>query len=112
MPAVAKPHELNGSAVPDFSAFEEILAGVDQIEAADARKRAAYEDAVGVYLDDPVEPSVGALVSRGKLADLKITDAVCELPPDIAAKLINAVLINAFNAWHTDFVRKLGSGPE
>ncbi|AGB27163.1 hypothetical protein Mycsm_07066 (plasmid) [Mycobacterium sp. JS623] len=89
-----------------YPELEDIRASIAALEAVDAQQDSAFSEAVGIYSDDPVSPSVMALVWRGRLADLKIADEVCQLPPPTAAQLINAVLINAFNAWHMDYTRR------
>ena len=89
-----------------YQELEDIRASIAALEAVDAQQDAAFAEAVGIYSDDPVAPTVMALVWRGRLADLKIADEVCQLPPPTAAQLINAVLINAFNAWHMDYTRR------
>ncbi|MDD4866495.1 MAG: hypothetical protein PHQ28_05025 [Mycobacterium sp.] len=90
-----------------FEELDAIRASIADLEALDARQDEALDLALGIYANDPVAPTVMALVWRGRLAELKIADPVCQLPPKTAADLINAVVINAFNEWHTDYTRRL-----
>lgn len=89
-----------------YQELEDIRASIAALDSLDAQQNAAFDEAVGIYANDPVSPTVMALVWRGRLADLKIADEVCQLAPTTAAQLINAVLINAFNAWHMDYTRR------
>lgn len=93
---------------PDFDQIRATLQALDDVQ---ARHDGAFRAAQGVYADDPVTPSVMALVWKGKLGDLQIADTVCELPPASAARVINAVVINAFNAWQLDMSRLLQTQP-
>jgi anti-sigma factor RsiW len=90
-----------------YQELDEIRTCIAELDVLDAQRTAAYDEAVGVYLNDPVAPTVMALVWRGRLADLKIADAICQLAPAAAAAVINGVIINAFNAWHNDYLRRL-----
>ncbi len=91
---------------PDFDQIRASLQALDDVEAA---LEGAYSHAQGVYADDAVRPTVMALVWQGKVGDLQIADSVCALPPTAATALINAVVINAFNAWHLDLTNLLGA---
>lgn len=82
--------------------FDQIRASLTALEDVQARHGEVFNIAQGVYLDDPINTHVAALVWRGRLADLQIDDAVCALEPEEAARLINGVVINAFNAWQLD----------
>ncbi|MBU8841100.1 MULTISPECIES: hypothetical protein [Mycobacteriaceae] len=93
---------------PDFDQIRASLQALDDVQ---ARHNDVFHAAQGVYADDPVSPGVMALVWQGKLGDLQIADAVCELPPASAARVINAVVINAFNAWQLDMTRLLQQRP-
>jgi len=92
--------------------FDQIRASLQSLDDVQARHAAAFNAAQGVYADDPVSPSVMALVWQGKLADLQIADPVCALPPRVAADLINAVVINAFNAWQSDMNQLMQASAE
>jgi len=94
-----------------YQELDEIRACIAALEQIEAHNSAAFNDAIGIYANDPVAPTVMALVWRGRLAELKIADSVCQLPTTDAAALINAVLINAFNVWHQDYARRLASSP-
>lgn len=91
--------------------FDQITASLQALDDVQARHDDVFRAAQGVYADDPVSPSVMALVWQGKVGDLQIADAVCDLPPASAARAINAVVINAFNAWQLDMARLLQRQP-
>ncbi|WP_100514026.1 hypothetical protein [Mycobacteroides abscessus] len=92
-------------------ALEEILAGVEEIEAAaeaGTRRARAFRFAKGFYFNEREDPAVTALVIQGKLAQLTIHDAVCKWPLEDAVATINAVVINAFLEWRQDFDIRAG----
>ena len=68
---------------PDFDQIRASLQALDDVQ---ARHDDVFRTAQGVYADDPVSPSVMALVWKGKVGDLQIDDAVCDLPPASAAR--------------------------
>lgn len=84
-----------------------IHAALDELDAIDAHKQAAFDEATGIYMDDPVEPAVGFLVWRGKVADVFIADPVAKMDRGDASRLINGVAIKAYQAWHADYISKL-----
>lgn len=90
-----------------YQELTQITAALDELDAIDAHKQAAFDLAQGVYMDDPVEPSVGFLVWRGKVADVFIADPVSKMDRGDAARLINGVAIKAYQAWHADYIHKL-----
>lgn len=88
--------------------IDHIRASLQALDAAPTTHHAqAFAHAQGVYADNPVTPTVMALVWQGKVGDLQIADSVCSLPPHTAAALLNSVVINAFNAWHLDITQLL-----
>lgn len=89
--------------------FDQIRASLNALEDVQARHHEVFNGAQGVYLDDPINPHVAALVWQGRLADLQIDDAVCALEPAEAARIINGVVINAYNAWQQDMAQLLGA---
>ncbi len=88
--------------------FDQIRASLHTLNEVQARNAQIFDTAQGVYLDDPINTHVAALVYQGRVADLQIDDAVCALEPEEAARLINGVVINAFNAWQLDLAQMLG----
>ncbi len=88
--------------------FDQILASLQTLDDVIEDSDEAFRLAQGVYADNPVTPSVMAMVWKGKVGDLQIADGVCDLPLDTATRLINAVVINAFNAWHLDLNQLIG----
>ena len=90
-------------------ALQEILAGVAEIEAADAARRDAFEQAVGMYINDVVDPEVGVFVWQGRIAEIQIADKFCKRERGDVEATLNAVIINAFEAWHSDYMRRLGA---
>ena len=89
---------------PDFDQIRASLQTLDEVQASHAQ---IFDTAQGVYLDDPINTHVAALVYQGRVADLQIDDAVCALEPEEAARIINGVVINAFNAWQMDLSQML-----
>jgi hypothetical protein len=95
-----------------YAELDEIRASIAELEDTDARQNAAFALAMGIYTNDAVAPLVMALVWRGRVADLKIANPVCQLPLATATALINSVIIGAFNEWHRDYMRRLAPAPE
>jgi len=87
--------------------FDQIRASLQVLDDVQARHGEVFNIAQGVYLDDPVNPHVAALVWQGRVADLQIDDTVCALSPAEAASVINGVVINAYNAWQMDLAQLL-----
>ncbi len=85
------------------SPFDEIRAGLDEIEAAHRKRVSAFEDAVGIAADDIDDPSVVAGVERGKLTALVVPDDIFSLPvPEIEA-IVNGLIMAAFQDWHSTY---------
>ncbi|RAV04359.1 hypothetical protein DQP56_00645 [Mycolicibacter senuensis] len=87
--------------------LQEVLAGVDEIEAADAARRNAFDQAVGMYIDDVVTPEVGVSVWRGRVLEIQIADAFCQRDVVEMRNVLNGVIINAFAAWHSHYLELL-----
>jgi hypothetical protein len=102
----------NGGVLMPEPDFDQIRASLHALEDVQARHGEVFNIARGVYLDDPVNTHVAALVWQGRVADLQIDDAVCALDPAEAARVINGVVINAFNAWQLDLAQLLHSAAQ
>lgn len=89
-----------------YPELDELLSSIAAIEGLEARKQEAFDDAVGTFVDEPMSPTVVAMVWRGKLAHLEVADGVCKLPADEATQIINRVMINAFAAWRDDYLQR------
>lgn len=87
--------------------FDQIRASLETLDDVQARHGEVFNIAQGVYVDDPINTHVAALVWQGRVADLQIDDTVCALDPVEAARVINGVVINAFNAWQLDLAQLL-----
>lgn len=92
--------------------FDQIRASLQALDEVQNRYADVFNAAQGVYVDDPVQTTVAVLVMKGKVADIQIGDAVCDLSPDEAARVINGVVINAFNAWQQDLSQLIQSAAE
>lgn len=90
--------------------LQEVLAGIDDIVAAVDQRRAAFNQAVGMYLNDVVEPEVGVLVWRGKVAEIQIADRFCKRDTTDIEAVLNGVIINAYQAWLSHYQRLLALG--
>lgn len=65
--------------------------------------------ALGVWVDDPKNPGVCAVVRGGKLYSLLIADSYADrMSPSELELIVNATIINAYLEWSADRVR-LGS---
>lgn len=80
-----------------------------QMESIDARRRFAFENARGVFSDDAATPSIMFMAWKGKICGIKIADPVCKLPKEEITDMLNGVMINACEAWLTDY-QKLCAG--
>ena len=87
--------------------FDQIRASLETLDDVQARRGEVFNIAQGVYVDDPINTHVAALVWQGRVADLQIDDTVCALDPVEAARVITGVVINAFNAWQLDLAQLL-----
>lgn len=83
--------------------LDTLLESLASLERVVERNSEAFEYAVGTYIDDPVQPSIVAMVWQGKLAGLDILDPVCQLPPAEAGQRIAGVILNAYAAWWEDY---------
>ncbi|MEB3022929.1 MULTISPECIES: hypothetical protein [Mycolicibacter] len=88
--------------------LQEVMAAVDDIEAAGEARRNAFDQAVGMYIDDPVTPSVGVSVWHGRVMEIQIVDEFCRRDVNEVVRIINGVIINAYAAWHTHYLQLLG----
>ncbi|GAB4976284.1 MULTISPECIES: hypothetical protein [Mycobacterium] len=102
--------ELEGGVEVVHPTLQEVLAGIEDIEAVADQRRRALDQAVGMYLNDVVAPEVGVLVWRGKVAEIQIVDRFCKRDTADIEAILNAVIINAFEAWLSDYQRLLGAG--
>lgn len=81
-------------------------------------RETALEAAVGAFAVRDVllagfAPAwAAAIVWRGKLASLLLSDSVCRLSPSACTWLINGTVTNAFFSWRCDYLKRLGAGVE
>lgn len=89
-----------------------------ELEAAEGIRETALEDAVGAFIvTDVLLPgfapvSAAAIVWRGKLASLLLSDSVCRLSPSACTWFINGTVVNAFSCWRRNYLKRLSAGAE
>ena len=85
-----------------------------ELDSAEDVREAALEDAVGSMLVTdlllPLCPPVdaAAVVWRGKLVGLCLSDSACQLSPSACEWLINGVVGSALVHWHQEYLGRLG----
>lgn len=85
-----------------------------ELDSAEDVREAALEDAVGsMFVTDlllPLCPPAGAaaVVWRGKLVGLSLSDSACQLSPSACEWLINGVVGSALVHWHQEYLERLG----
>lgn len=97
-----------------------IRRAVGELAASPACRQQAWDDAVGLFCYDgePVfdgvslrRPTAIALVWRGELEDLRISDYLCEFDLGSVEFIVNGVIINAYLSWMDDYLGRLGAPP-
>lgn len=85
-----------------------------ELDSAEDVRKAALEDTVGSTLVTdlllPLCPPVdaAAVVWRGKLVGLSLSDSACQLSPSACEWLINGVVGSALVRWHQEYLERLG----
>lgn len=83
--------------------FENIESAFDNLAELEQARNFAYQAAIGVWADDPLDPGASAVVWQGKLFSLALPDSYLKLSADELTHIVNNVIINAFVEWRKEY---------